>query len=262
MRSSKRVAVLLFPLITLGLLVLVGGVGSAEKDEVPVKSKAVRALLVTGGGYHDYKTQKKILTEGISKRSNVEWDVFMGDAKQTKEKLGQEGWAKDYDVVVYNLCHAHETDGAFVEGLGKVHHEGKAAVVIHCAMHSYHWKIPGETKHWPAMLGVTSPRHGRHAPIEVTNLVEDHPVMKGFPAKWKTPKGELYHIKKVWPTATVLAKGSIDGGKNFHDCVWLNEYGKGKVFGTTLGHHNETMQEEVYLDLVSRGLLWAVGQLD
>ncbi len=43
--------------------------------------------------------------------------------------------------------------------------------------------------------------------------------------------------------------------------MWVNEYGKGKVFGTTLGHHNETMQEEVYLNLVARGLLWTVGQL-
>ena len=66
----------------------------------------------------------------------------------------------------------------------------------------------------------------------------------------------------MWPTATILAKGSIDEGKAFHDCVWLNDYGKGKVFGTTLGHHNETMQEDVYLDLVTRGLLWTAGRLN
>ena len=186
----------------------------------------------------------------------------MGDAKKTKAKLSEKGWADGYDVIVYNLCHAHETDAKFVESLSKVHHDGKAAVVIHCAMHSYHWKIPGETKHWPAMLGVTSPRHGKHAPIEVTNLAKDHAVMKGFPDKWKTPKGELYHINKVWPTAKVLAKGSIDGGKKFHDCVWINTYGKGRVFGTTLGHHNETMSEDIYLEMVTRGLLWTLGHLD
>ena len=258
MRSpSKKMIVLLLPVLVVGLLVSVSGVGTADNDAE--KDKPISALLVTGGGYHDYKTQKKILTEGLSGRINVKWDVFMGDAKQTKEKLSKEGWAKDYDVIVYNLCHAHETDAKFVESLAKVHHDGKAAVVIHCSMHSYHWKVPGETKHWPAMIGVTSPRHGRHAPIEVTNVAKDHPIMKGFPEKWKTPKGELYHIKKVWPSATVLAKGSIDGGKSFHDCVWVNQYGKGRVFGTTLGHHNETMQEDIYLSMVARGLLWATG---
>jgi type 1 glutamine amidotransferase len=46
--------------------------------------------------------------------------------------------------------------------------------------------------------------------------------------------------------------------------VWVNEYGekKSRVFGTTIGHHNETMLEDTYLDLVTRGLLWASGKLD
>ena len=43
--------------------------------------------------------------------------------------------------------------------------------------------------------------------------------------------------------------------------MWVNQYGKGRVFGTTVGHHNETMAEPTYLDLVTRGLLWACGKL-
>jgi type 1 glutamine amidotransferase len=35
-----------------------------------------------------------------------------------------------------------------------------------------------------------------------------------------------------------------------------------RVFGTTIGHHNETMSQETYLDLVTRGLLWACRKLD
>ena len=50
-------------------------------------------------------------------------------------------------------------------------------------------------------------------------------------------------------------------GKSSHDCVWVNQYGKGKVFGTTLGHHNETMQAKEYLDMVSNGILWATDRL-
>ena len=94
------------------------------------------------------------------------------------------------------------------------------------------------------------------------NLKPDHPVMKGFPAEWTTPKGELYRIEKVWETATPLAEGT-SGPKETHICVWVNEYGekKSRVFGTTIGHHNETMLEPTYLDLVTRGLLWATGKL-
>src|ERR1041385_7952759 len=45
-------------------------------------AKPIHALLVTGGCCHDYTHQKKILTEGISARANVEWAiVHEGDGK-------------------------------------------------------------------------------------------------------------------------------------------------------------------------------------
>ncbi|MCA9246061.1 MAG: DUF1080 domain-containing protein, partial [Planctomycetales bacterium] len=44
-------------------------------------------------------------------------------------------------------------------------------------------------------------------------------------------------------------------------CIWTNQYGKARVFATTLGHHNETMQQPIYLDMIARGLLWSVGKL-
>ena len=45
--------------------------------------------------------------------------------------------------------------------------------------------------------------------------------------------------------------------------VWTNEFGpkKTKIFSTTLGHNNDTVGDARYLDLVSRGLLWATGNL-
>lgn len=46
--------------------------------------------------------------------------------------------------------------------------------------------------------------------------------------------------------------------------VWTNRYGanKTKIFSTTLGHNNETVADERYLDLVTRGLLWTLDKLD
>ena len=64
---------------------------------------------------------------------------------------------------------------------------------------------------------------------------------------------------KVWPTATVLANG--DNEQRKQPCVWVNDFHGTRVFGTTVGHHNETMAEGVYLDLVTRGLLWTTGKL-
>ena len=45
--------------------------------------------------------------------------------------------------------------------------------------------------------------------------------------------------------------------------AWTNTYnGKTKVFATTLGHNNTTVDDPRYLDLVTRGLLWSLGKLD
>jgi type 1 glutamine amidotransferase len=87
--------------------------------------------------------------------------------------------------------------------------------------------------------------------------------MKGFPLAWQHDPDELYEIVKVWPNCTPLAE-SITPKKETdrHPSIWVNTYGKARVFGTTLGHGNETMQRPEYLDLVTRGLLWACDKLD
>jgi type 1 glutamine amidotransferase len=42
--------------------------------------------------------------------------------------------------------------------------------------------------------------------------------------------------------------------------AWANDYGSTRVFSTTLGHNTVTVADERYLELVTRGLLWAVGK--
>ena len=75
-------------------------------------------------------------------------------------------------------------------------------------------------------------------------------------------KDELYRNEKLWPTLTPLGTAYSEESKKDHVVIWLNEYGQTRVFATTLGHGNETMQSEVYLGLVTRGLLWACDKLD
>jgi len=55
------------------------------------------------------------------------------------------------------------------------------------------------------------------------------------------------------PLATAKSKET----KNDEVCVWTNTYGKGRVFGTTIGHYNEELADPVFLDMLTRGLLWA-----
>lgn len=244
------------------LVALVGALtGQGEKR---AESKSLKALLVTGGCCHDYKVQKDIITAGIGQRVPVDWTVFFEmDQKKSKEYLSKEGWADDYDFIVYNHCFAKEADTAFIDSVVAVHEKGKPAVALHCAMHSYHWNVKakeGEEKTWPKFLGVSSKGHGPKASIEVAKVEEQakHPVLKDLPDGWKTPEGELYNVQKVLGSATVLAYGDNGKVKEPQVCIWVNEFGprKTRVFGTTIGHHNSTMSTNEYLDLLGNGVRW------
>jgi type 1 glutamine amidotransferase len=221
----------------------------------------LRALLVTGGCCHDYATQKKILREGISARANVEWTIVHegSDRSDRNSAYLKPDWAKGFDVVVHNECYGAEKEVAFVESIAAAHKAGVPAVMLHCSSHSYR---AAETDEWRMAVGITSRSHEKGRDLAVQRINSEHPVMQGFPEMWTDPADELYKNEKVWPTAVPLAKAYGADTQQDHYVVWVNTYGKARVFSTTLGHHNATMADPVYLDLVTRGLLWSCDKLD
>ena len=151
-------------------------------------------------------------------------------------------------------------DADFVERIVRGHTKsGVPVVAIHCSMHSYR---NAATDEWRKLLGVTSKRHEKKYALEVVNRAHDHPIMKDFGSSWATPNGELYVIEKSWPNCKPLATAFARGLKTDQPVIWINEYQGCRVFGTTLGHHNETMLCDEYLDVVSKGVLWACKKLD
>ena len=122
-------------------------------------------------------------------------------------------------------------------------------------------KFEGEA--WLKLLGVVSASHGPKAPVTVKTVKSDHPIMKGFPAEWKTAKDELYNSNQVLPSATPLAVGNNGTSKQPDDqvCVWINTCGKAKVFGLSLGHYNDNMKEDNFGKLLVRGMLWCCDKL-
>ena len=223
-----------------------------------VAAEPIQALLVTGGCCHDYARQKLILTRGISARADVIWTVAHQGGSATDSKIplyADSDWANGFDVVVHNECFADVRDKEFVDNVLRPHRRGLPALLIHCAMHSYRTGDP----RWFEFVGVESPSHGPHYPYTVEFRALDHPVLRGLGASLHVPRGELYHTVRKFESATVLgiAKRRSDGEEQAS--VWTNRYGDGKVFATTIGHYNEAMAEPSYLDLVTRGLLWACG---
>ena len=235
------------------------------------EAKPIRALLITGGCCHDYNKQKIIIPEGVSARANVVWTVVQEGGNSTNHRISlydKADWADGYDVIVHNECFADVNDPAFIENVLKAHRDGTGAVVIHCMMHTFRALKADD---WHEFLGVTSTHHGAQHPLDVKNLQPANPIMKTFPAMWTTGNEELYAIDKLWPHATALAQAPdkkkdkdtgawVDTPKQ-NTVAWVNTYGKGRVFGTTLAHNNATMSHTNYLDMLTRGILWTVGKL-
>ena len=244
--------------IAAGLLISPVADSGEARQAMPIK-----ALLVTGGGYHDYNHQKTILTEGVSARANVQWTIHHDSSTQDNHKMPffeNPNWADGYDIVVHNECFAAVTDPDYVAKVLAPHKNGTPGIVVHCAMHTFRDMKSDE---WREFLGVSTFRHGRQHPLDVKVLQADHPIMKGFPSSWITGNEELYRIEKLWPGTTPLAEAKAeDGDKKVNAVIWVHPYGKGKVFGTTIAHGNRTMADGVYLDLFTRGLLWATDKLD
>lgn len=235
------------------LLALVVGL---VPSSLRAQDKPIRALLVTGGCCHDYARQKLILARGISARANVVWTVAHqgGTTTDTMIPLYRDrNWSQGFDVVVHNECFSNVRDKEFVDNILRPHREGLPALLIHCAMHCYR---VGDDR-WFEFVGMQSPGHGAHYSYTVDNLKPQHPIMKGFGEHFVAPKGELYHSARLFESATALAHAKRRGDEKPQICVWTNQYDRGRVFATTIGHYNETMVEPKYLDMLTRGLLWA-----
>ncbi len=194
-------------------------------------------------------------------RAHVDVEVVHQGGSGTDSKIPlyeKQDWSQGFDVVIHDECFADVKENGWTQGIITPHREGLPAVVLHCAMHCYR----DGTDDWFQFCGVTSRRHGAHYAHEVLNTDASHPIMAKFGPAWANPAGELYWIEKVWPTAHPLASAKNQEQGNNEVCVWTNQYGKGRVFGTTLGHHNETVNAPEYLDLITRGTLWACDKLN
>lgn len=240
----------------LTVLALLFAVRPAAADPKPLK-----ALLIAGGCCHDYAKQKDVLKQGLEARANLEVTIVYtpNDKKEARFEIYEHSdWAKGYDVVIHDECTSAVIDMPYVRNILNAHRGGVPAVNLHCAMHCYRTG----TNDWFEFVGIQSTGHGPQLPIGVEFIAKDHPVTHGL-ADWTTINEELYNNVKVLDTAQPLARGKQKLEKETKDFVvaWTNQYGKTRVFSTTIGHNTQTVADDRYLDLITRGLLWSCDKL-
>ena len=234
---------------------------SCSSPRCTTGQKPLRALLITGGCCHNYAFQTQQLTNAVAKLTATEWTVVKDGGNGTRAEISlytTPDWAKGFDVVVHNECFADTTNQLYIRKITSVHKAGVPAVVIHCAMHTYRSAVIDD---WREFLGATSRHHDHQSKYPVKLVEPGHPILKGVSDNWVTPMDELYIIEKLWPNAKALATSVSEKDGKTYPAVWINQYGKARVFGTTYGHSDDMWRDENFLTLVSRGTLWAAGRL-
>ncbi len=228
----------------------------------PVIDDSINILLITSGCCHDYDFQTKAMQLALEHRGvDAVWTVVNDGGSGTDAQIDfykNPKWSEGFDVVIHNECFAKTTDPDYIRSITVPHFAGTNAVVIHCAMHTYR---DADIDDWRELLGVTSRRHEHKSHYKVDVVAKDHPVMSGFPDGHLTAIDELYVIEKVWPNTAVLATSTSEKTGESHPVFWTSKYGKARVFGTTYGHSNETFEDQVFLQALTNGTLWAAGRL-
>ena len=226
--------------------------------------KPIKALLIAGGCCHDYTEQQKILSKGISERAYVRVDVYWTDDKSTAPNFPiyqNDNWAEGYDVIIHDECAANIKDIKIAKRIIKAH-EKIPSVNLHCAMHSYRTG----TDDWFKYIGLQSTGHGPKVPMALTIVDKKHPILIGQ-KDWVTIPEELYNNKQMYDAhplirgkQTFVRRGKTETQE--YVVAWTNEKQGAKNFCTTIGHMNDTVADDRYLNLVTRGLLWSCDKLE
>lgn len=104
--------------------------------------------------------------------------------------------------------------------------------------------------------------HGPQHIIPITVRVTDHPITKGMPNVWLTAKDECYaKLRGPGENLTILATGKDMSGNAPTDrnepILMVLDYGKGRIFHTTLGHDDYSFEGVGFIVSFTRGVEWA-----
>ncbi len=145
--------------------------------------------------------------------------------------------------------------------------KGGAFVASHTASDTFHqWVDEDGKKPYIDFVGGEFAWH--HSQQNgVLSVVKDHPITSHIKSPWVIAD-EWYYFKNVSGTFTPLL--TIDTKKMKEDdykkqdpypVTWIEEYGKGRIFSSALGHREDVWTNPDFQQMLVKGIKWAARKL-
>lgn len=246
----------------------------------------LKALLVDGQNNHKWQETTPLIKATLESTGLFTVDVATAPGKNGDMSTFNPTFT-DYDVVVSNYNGqpwSESTQKAFSEYV----ESGGGFVSVHAADNSF-----PKWSDYNKMIGVggwggrtekdgpyvrwrdgkferdTEPgrggSHGKRHPFEVIVRNAEHPITRGVPGSWLQAEDELYAqlrgpAQNMTVLATAFSSKAVSGpnGTDQHEPILMViEFGKGRVFHTTLGHDTKSMSGTAFQVSLQRGTEWA-----
>jgi hypothetical protein len=254
---------------------------AAAPDKPPVKPGKPRKVLVWGHAWtHQPNPYAEKALEILGRKTGAFEAVISDDPRLL---LGDR--LPRFDALVMNNIHerdpflpedfakrseekksaARKFDEAVKQSILEYVRSGKGIVGIHAATAAF--------QNWPEYGEMMGGYYGGHIYQEVAIKLDDakHPVNACFEGKPWGINDEIYIFREPYSREKLHILLSLDLGRmddpgkrsdKDYAVSWVRQYGKGRVFYTTLGHAAETYWNSLFLQHLLAGIQFALGDLD
>ncbi len=249
-------------------------------------AEKITTLLIDGQNNHNWQETTPLIKRTLESTGLFTVEVVTSPAKG--EDMG--GFApkfSDYDVVVSNYNGepwSDSTKAAFETYVNS----GGGFVSVHAADNSFpEWTAYNQmigVGGWGGRSEKDGPyvrwrdgkivrdteagrggSHGKRHPFAVVVRDRNHPITKGLPGSWLQAEDELYAqlrgpAENMHVLATAMSSKEAGGPQSTGEhepILMVVEFGKGRVFHTTMGHDKKAMSGTAFQVTLQRGAQWA-----